>query len=170
MPEIRLFFLKVLILVGGVVFSSVQSLSCIWLFSTLWTIAHQASLSITNSQSLPKPMSIESVMPSKHLILCCPLLLLPSIFASIRVFCYVSALRIRWPNIGVSASTSVLPMNTQDWPPLGGVMIPCLFYDTEITLLLKDIFVSKSCLKSVKTIRIYFKSWKGERSWVNGTK
>ena len=59
-----------------------------------------------------------SVMPSNHLILCCPLLLLPSIFSSIRVFSNESALRIRWPNIGVSASTSVLPMNTQDWSPL----------------------------------------------------
>ena len=119
MPEIRLFFLKVLILVGGVVFSSVQSLSCIWLFSTLWTIAHQASLSITNSQSLPKPMSIESVMPSKHLILCCPLLLLPSIFASIRVFSNESTLRIRWPKYWSFRFNTVLPVNTQDWSPLG---------------------------------------------------
>ena len=63
-------------------FSSVQSLSRVRLFATPWTTEHQASLSITNSQSLPKPMSIESVMPSKHLILCCPLLLLPSIFPS----------------------------------------------------------------------------------------
>ena len=66
--------------------SSVQSLSCVRLFETPWTAAHQASLSITNSQSSLKPMSIESVMPSNHLILCCPLLLLPSIFCSIRVF------------------------------------------------------------------------------------
>ena len=62
-----------------------------------WTAAHQASLSITNSGSLPKPMSIESVMPSNHLILCRPLLLLPSFFPSIRVFCNESALRIKWP-------------------------------------------------------------------------
>ena len=62
-----------------------------------WTAAHQASLSITNSGSLPKPMSIESVMPSNHLILCRPLLLLPSVFPSIRVFCNESALRIKWP-------------------------------------------------------------------------
>ena len=67
-------------------FSSVQSLSRVLLFATPWTAAHQASLSITNSQSLLKPMSIESVMPSNHLILCQPLLLLPSIFPSIRVF------------------------------------------------------------------------------------
>ena len=67
------------------------------LFVTPWTAAHQASLSITNSQSPPKPMSIESVMPSNHLILCRPLLLLPSVFPSIRVFSNESALRIRWP-------------------------------------------------------------------------
>ena len=78
-------------------FSSVQSLSHVRLFVTLRTAAHQASLSITNSQSLPKLMSIELVMPSKHLILCCPLLLLPSIFPSIRGFSNESALRIRWP-------------------------------------------------------------------------
>ena len=77
--------------ISSVQFSSVQSLSCVWLF------AHQASLSITNSWSPPKPMSIESVMPSKHHILCCPLLLLPSIFSHIRVFSNESALRIRWP-------------------------------------------------------------------------
>ena len=66
-----------------------------------------------------KLMSIESVMPSNHLILCHPLLLLPSIFPSIRVFSNESALHIRWPNIGFPASASVLPMNTQDWSPLG---------------------------------------------------
>ena len=77
-------------------FSSVQSLSRMWLFATPWTSAHQASLSITNSRSSPKPMSIESVMPSSHLILCHPLLLLPSIFPNIRVFSNKSALHIRW--------------------------------------------------------------------------
>ena len=78
-------------------FSSVQSLSRVWLFATPWTAARQASLSITNFWSLLKPMSIESVMPSNHLIFCCPLLLLPSIFPNIRVFSNESALRIRWP-------------------------------------------------------------------------
>ena len=77
--------------------SSVQLLSRVQLFATPWTAACQASLSIINSQSLPKLMSIESVMPSNHLILCCPLLLLPSIFPSIRIFSNESALRIRWP-------------------------------------------------------------------------
>ena len=78
-------------------FNSVQLLSRVHLLVTPWTAACQASLSITNSQSLLKLMSIELVMPSKHLILCCPLLLLPSIFPSIRLFSNESALRIRWP-------------------------------------------------------------------------
>ena len=78
-------------------FSSVQSLSHIRLFATPWTTARQASLSITNSQSLLKLISIQSVTPSNHLILCRPFLLLPSIFASIRVFSNESALLIRWP-------------------------------------------------------------------------
>ena len=77
--------------------NSVQLLSHVWLFATPWTTAHQASLSITNSQSLLKLISIESVMLSNHLILCRPLLLLPSIFPRIRVFSNESALRIRWP-------------------------------------------------------------------------
>ena len=78
-------------------FSSVQSLSCVWLFATPQTAARQASLPITNSWSLPKLMYIESVMPSNYLILCHPLLLLHSIFPSIRVFSNESALCIRWP-------------------------------------------------------------------------
>ena len=77
--------------------SSVQSLSRVQFFATPWTTACQAFLSITNSQSPPKTMSIESVMPSNHLILCHPLLLLPSIFPSIRFFSNESALRMRWP-------------------------------------------------------------------------
>ena len=86
----------------------VQSLSCVWLFVTPWTAGHQASLSITNSQSLPKLMSIESVMPSNHLSLCCPLLLLPSIFPNNRVFSNESALPIRWPKYW-SFSFSISP-------------------------------------------------------------
>ena len=93
--------------------SSVQSLSCVRLFATPFTAAHQASLSITNSRSLLKLMSIKLVMPSNCLILCHPLLL-PSPFPSIRVFSNESVFRIRWPKYGVSASTSVLPMNIQD--------------------------------------------------------
>ena len=91
-------------------FSSVQSLSCIRLFATPWTAARQASLSITNSRSPPKPMSIELVMPSNHLILCRLLLLLPSIFPSIRVFSNESALRIRWPKYW-SFSFNLSPSN-----------------------------------------------------------
>ena len=88
---------------------SVQLLSCIQLFVTPWTAASQASLSITNSQSLLKFMSIESRMPSNHLILCCLLLLQPSIFPSIRVFSNESVLRFRWPkrwNFSFSISPS----------------------------------------------------------------
>ena len=91
-------------------FSSVQSRSHIQLFVTPWNAAHQASLSITNSRSPPKSMSIESVMPSNHLILCRPLLLLPSIFPSIRVFSNESALHIRWPKYW-SFSFNINPSN-----------------------------------------------------------
>ena len=104
---------------NAMIFSSVQLLSWVQLCETPWTAAHQASLSIINSRSLLKLMSTESLMPSNYLILCQPLLLLPSIFSSIRVFSNESALCVRWPNIGVSASTSVLPMNIQDSFPLG---------------------------------------------------
>ena len=92
------------------VFSSVQSLSCIRLSVTPWTSARQDSLSITNSHSSPKPMSIESVIPSNHLILCHPLLLLPSIFPNIRVFSNESALCIRWPKHW-SFSFNISPSN-----------------------------------------------------------
>ena len=91
-------------------FNSVQLLSRVGLFVTPWTAAHQACLSITNSWSLPKPMSIESLMPSNHLILCHPLLLLPSIFPSIRVFSNESVLCIRWPKYW-SFSFSISPSN-----------------------------------------------------------
>ena len=90
--------------------SSVQLLSRVQLFATPWTVAHQASLSITNSWSLLKFMSIESVMPSNHLILCCPLCLLPSIFPSIRVFSSESVLCMRWPKYW-SFSFSIRPSN-----------------------------------------------------------
>ena len=103
-------------------FSSVQSFSRVRLFVTSWTAAWQASLSITNSRSLPKLMSIESVMPSSHLILCRPLLLLPSIFPGIRVFSNESALPIRWPkywsfsyNISPSSEHPGLISFRMDW-------------------------------------------------------
>jgi len=91
-------------------FSSVQSLSCVWLFATLWTAAWYSSLFITNSQSLLKLKSIASLMLSNHLILCLPLLLLSSIFPSIRVFSSGSVLCIRWPNYW-SFSFNISPSN-----------------------------------------------------------
>ena len=103
-------------------FGSVQLLSRVSLFVTPWTTAHQASLSITNSWSLLKLMSIESVMPSNHLFLCCPLFLLPSVFPSIRIFYNVSVLCIRWPKywnfsftIGTSNEYSRLSSSRIDW-------------------------------------------------------
>ena len=99
-----------------------QSLSCVWLFATPWTAARQTSLSITSSWSLIRLMSIEAVMPSNHLILCCPLLLLPSIFPSIRVFSNESALHIRWSkywnfsfSISLSNEYSGLISFRMDW-------------------------------------------------------
>ena len=106
----------------SVQFNSVQSLSCVWLSATPWTAAHQASLFIANYQSPPKSMSIESVMPSNHLILCHPLLLLPLIPPSIRAFSNESVLRIRWPkdwsfsfNISPSNEYSGLISFRMDW-------------------------------------------------------
>ena len=103
-------------------FSSIQSLSRVWLLVTPWIAARLASLPITSSWSLPKHMSIESVMPSNHLILCRPLLLLPSIFPSVKVFSNESALHIRWPkywsfsfNISLSNEYPRLISFTMDW-------------------------------------------------------
>ena len=98
------------LMVSPLTVSSVQSLSCVRLFETPCTAAHQASLSITNSRSLLRLMSIESVMPSNNFILCRPLLLLPSIFPSIRVFSNESALHIRWPKYW-SFSFNINPSN-----------------------------------------------------------
>ena len=104
------------------IFSSVQSLSYVQLFVTTWTTARQVSLSMTNSQSSLKLMSIESVMPSSHLILYWPLLLLPPIPPSIRVFTNESTLLMRWPKYQ-SFSLSISPSNEhpQDWSPLGWI-------------------------------------------------
>ena len=119
--------------------SSVHSLSSIWLFATPWTAAHQASLSITNSRSLLKLMSIESVMPSNHLILYHPLLLLPSIFPSIRVFSDESVLRIRWPkywsfNFSISPSNkySGLISFRMDWMSLLSKGLSRVFSNTPV--------------------------------------
>ena len=100
-------------------FNLVQSLSHVWLYVTPWTAARQASLSITNSWSPPKPMTIESVMPSNHLNLCRPLLLLPQSFPAPGPFQMSQLFTSGVQSIGVSASASVLPMNIQDWFPLG---------------------------------------------------
>jgi len=100
-------------------FSSVQSLSHVWLFATPWIAAHQASLSITSSPNSPELMCIKLVMPSSHLILCRPLFLLPLIPPSIRVFSNESTLCMRWPKYW-SFSLSISPSNEhQDWSPLG---------------------------------------------------
>ena len=107
-----------LCIVNKVMFSSVQSLSRVRLFATPWTAAHQASLSITNCQSPPKLMSIESVMPSNHLILCRPFSC-PQSFTASGSFQMSQLFPSSGQSTGVSASTSVLPMNTQDWFPLG---------------------------------------------------
>ena len=101
----------------NIVSGVVQLLSCVQLFATPWTAAHQTSQSFTISRSMVKLMSIESVMPSNHLILCRPLLLLPSIFPSIRIVSNELALRPGGQSIG--ASVSVLPMKIHGWFPLG---------------------------------------------------
>ena len=117
--------------------SSVQSLSRVWLFSTPWTAACQASLFITNSRSLLKLMSVESVMASNHLILCLPLLFLPSIFASIRVFSNESVLCIRWQkywcfsfSISPSNEYSGLISFRTDWISLQSKRLSIVFSNT----------------------------------------
>ena len=112
-------FTHLLVVLQIVVFSSVQSLSPVRPFEIQWTAARQASLSITNSWSLLKLTFIESSMPSNHLILCCTLLLPPSIFPSSGSFPMSQLFASGGQSTGVSASASILPMNTQDWSPLG---------------------------------------------------
>ena len=127
------------------VFSSVQSLSRVRLFATPWITARQVSLPITNSQSSLKLTSIESVMPSSHLILCHPLLLLPPIPPSIRVFSNELTLRMRGQSTGVSVLASFLPKNTQDWSHLewtGWTSLHCP-YHPQSPLSTNDIFKLK---------------------------
>ena len=131
-------------------FSSVQSFSHVRLFMTPWTAAHQASLSITSSQSLLKLMSIESVMPSNHLIFCRPLLLPPSIFPSIRVFSKESALCIRWPkywsfsfNISASSEHPGLMSFRMDWLDLlsvRGILNSLQHHSSKASILLRSAF------------------------------
>ena len=101
------------------IFSSVQFLSHVQFFATPWTTVRQASLSITNSWSPPKPMSIKSTMPSNYLFLCCPLLLLPTSLLASGSFPMGQLFTSGGQSTRVSASASVLPMNNQDWSPLG---------------------------------------------------
>ena len=148
-------------------FSSVQTLSRVWLFATPWTAARQASLPITNTQSPPKPMSIESVMPPNHLILCCPLLLLPSIFPRIRVFSNESALCIRWPKYW-SFRFKISPSNEHpglisfrtDWlDPLEvqGTLKSLLQHHSSKTLILQD-----SAFFIVQTLTSIHDYWKND--------
>ena len=116
-------------------FCSVQSLSHVRLFATLWTVACQAFLSSSNTRSPPKPMSIQSVMPSNHLILCRPFLLLPSIFPSIRVFSNESAPHesgLGGQSIGVSTSTSVLSKVRSPCSPRESKGLSRVFYNTTV--------------------------------------
>ena len=146
-------------------FSSVQSLSHVWLFATPWTAASKASLSITNTRSLLKLMSIELVMPSKHLILCCPLLLLPSIFPSIRVFSNESVLHISWPKYW-RFSFSICPSDEypglisfrMDWLDLlaiqGTLMSLCWHHSSKASILRHSAFfivqLSHPCMTTGK--------------------
>ena len=118
-------------------FSSVQSLSCVRLFATPWITARQASLSITSSRSSLRLTSIESVIPSSHLILCCPLLLLPSIPPSIRVFSNESTLRMRWPKYW-SFSFSIIPFKE-----IPGLIFPTLLFCKYIFLSFQDSFIQQ---------------------------
>ena len=134
--------------------SSVQSLSRVQLFATPRTAARQASLSFTASGSLLKFMSIESVMPSNHLILCCPLLFLPSVFPNIRVFSNEWLFASSGPSIGSSASASIFPLNNQGWLPLGLadlISLQCVEYQCQVWRIellwtwIKDNFLRTPC-------------------------
>ena len=117
--SVYIIFPKSMVHIYNGIFSSVQFSHSVWLFVTPWAAAHQASLSITNSWSLLKIMSVESVMSSNHLVHCHPLLLLPSIFPSFRNFLLSQFFESGDQSIEVSTLASVLPMNIQDWFPLG---------------------------------------------------
>ena len=127
--------------------SSVQSLSHVQFFTAPWTAACQASLSITNSQSSPKLTFIESVMPPNPLILCCPLLLLPSIFPKLGSFQMSQLFALGGQNTGVSALTSVLPMNTQDQFPLGWTA--CISLSLKVQRTLKSLLQHHSSKASI---------------------
>ena len=132
-------------------FSSVQSLSHVQLFVTPWTVARQVSLSITNSQGLLKLMSIKLVMPSNHLILCHPLLLLPSVFPSIRVFSNESVLHIRWPRYS-SFSFSISPSNEYS----GLIPFRMDWFDLAVQGTLKSLLQHHSSKKSINSSKLSF--------------
>ena len=150
-------------------FSSVQLLSHVWIFATPWTATRQAYLSITNSRSPPKPMFIESVMPSNHLILCRPLLLLPSIFPHIRVFSNESAHHVRWPKYW-SFSFNISPPNENpglisfrvDWLDLlavqGTLKSFLQHHSSKVPVLQHSAFLlvqlSRPCMTTGKTIAL----------------
>ena len=158
-------------------FSSVQSLSCVLLFATPWIKAHQASLSITSSRSSLKLMSIESVMPSSHLILCRPLLLLPPISPSIRVFSNESNLRMRWPK-SCSFSFSISPSNEHlglisfrmDWLDLlavqGTLKSLLKHHSSKASILQRSAFftvwLSHPCMTTGKTIALTRRTFVGK--------
>ena len=154
------------------VISLVQSLSCVWLFATPWTAARQASLSITNSWNLPRLMSIELMMPSSHLILCRPLVLLPSIFPSIWIFSSESVLHIRWPkywsfNFSISPSKEYSEMmrtcctaqgtllSAPWWPKWEGNPSGYMFMHSWFTLLCSR-NLTKDCKSTVLQYKIIF--------------
>ena len=146
-------------------FISFQSLSRVWVFATPWTAAHQASLSITNSRSLPKLMSTESVMPSNHLLLR-PLLLLPSIFPSIRVFSNGSTLHIRWPKYW-SFSFSISPSNEHpglirlewtDWISLQSKGLSRVFSNTTFQKNINYLALSFLYNPTLTSVRDYWKN------------
>ena len=156
----------------------VQLLRCVWLFVTPWTAPRQVPLSFTLSQSLLKLISTEAVMLSNQLILCCPLLLLPSTFPNIRAFSSESDLHINGQSTGASASVSTLPMSIQGWFPLGsiglislqskGLIVSNFFLLWATTNLFECIFLFtcsiSSCSKFLKTncyvkVHMHFKYW-----------
>ena len=145
MPPALFFFLRMALAILSL--SSIQSLSRIWLFATSWTAACQVSLSITNSWSLLKLMSIKLMRPFNQLILCCPRILLPSIFPSVRVFSNESVFASGGQSIGTSISASVLPMNIQDWFPLGLTgLISLKFKGQNIVLTFFNIFLHRKVI------------------------
>ena len=143
-------------------FAVVQSLNCVDSLRAPWTAAYQSSLSLTISQSLLKLMSIESVMPSSHLILSHPLLLLPSVFPNIGVFSNNLALHIRWPSTAASASAAVLPMNIRTWFPWGLTRL--------ISLQSKGLYGSAPQFKSIHSLALsllYGPSFSVHDCWKN---